>query len=124
GELLGIGSGSAGQTYSVRHQPIVASTGGIDLFLGVEAAEEELGSTIGSRRHGHKSYRIWQETRVFSTAAGAPMHTFLVDRASGVVTFSPALRRVDKDGLLDEHARPLAAVPPEGREIRLWYCTG
>ncbi len=117
-ELLGVASGFPGETYQVRRAPIVASTGGVDFFLGVEAAEDELDGVGSWRRHGDKAYRIWSEAQAFAVSRAASPRVYLLDRASGIVTFAPALRGDD------ERPAPLAAVPAEGREIRVWYCTG
>jgi hypothetical protein len=124
-ELLGTGSGFPGQTFSVRRAPIVASTAdAVDFFLGVESSAAELGEGAPVRRHDGKAFRIWAERQRFGDSGVEDEHAYLLDRVSGIVTFAPALRGATADGGLTEEAIALAAVPGEGREIRVWYCTG
>src|SRR5690606_41786902 len=73
-----------------------------------------------ARAHGGRIYERWRP--VASCAGGTPSdRVYLLDRASGTVTFAPAL------DLRTEHATgltTLAAVPPAGRQVRLWYRVG
>ena len=124
GELAGQGDGRPGQTVSVRRPPVIAATGdGLDLVVGVEARPEELEARAAAREHEGKTYRVWQEVDNFSDVApGAQV--YVADRLGGTISFAPALRSRGPDGALLDEPTPLAAVPPAGREIRLWYRRG
>jgi len=49
---------------------------------------------------------------------------YLVDRATGTITFPPAARLKDKDGKLDQAPQAFGEVPKAGKQICLWYCAG
>ena len=124
GELAGQGDGRPGQTVGVRRPPVIAATGdGLDLVVGVEARPDELEARAAAREHEGKTYRVWQEVDNFSDVApGAQV--YVADRLGGTISFAPALRSRGPDGALLDEPTPLAAVPPAGREIRLWYRRG
>jgi len=123
-EPAGEGTGLPGLSLRVRRPPIVAPTGdGLDLVVGVEARDEELGPTTPARRQGGKTYRIWREVEGF-TELGEDAFVYVADRAAGLITFAPALRMQDAGGALEDVPRALGEVPAAGREVRVWYRTG
>ncbi len=123
-ELVGRGSGMAGQTVRVQRAPIVASTGDArDLVVAVEALLEELGERIPAVQYRGKIYRIWREVSHF-TNLGDDDHVYVVDRNSGIITFAPAVQMERRDGSLQDAPALLAAVPAANREIRVWYRRG
>ncbi|WP_432826867.1 putative baseplate assembly protein [Dactylosporangium sp. CA-092794] len=113
-ELLGLGTGRPGQVLRAAHAPVVTTTEALDVLLGVETPAEEAGEGAAAREHDGRSFEIWRPVDGFAgLPAGA--RVYLLDRGTGTVTFAPAV---------DEGGQPVAAVPPAGREIRLWYRTG
>lgn len=124
GELLGMGTGLPQQALRVAHAPLIAPTGdGLDLVVGVEVGSEDRGERMPALDFQGKAYRIWSEVANFTEAA-PDSRVYLVDRASGLVTFAPRLQRVDPQGVLADPPVTLAAVPAAGREIRAWYRWG
>jgi hypothetical protein len=123
GELVGYGTGLPGLTVRVARPPLVAPTGdGLDVVVGVEAEPGEVEGRVPTRRHEGRLYRLWWEVEDFAyLAPNEP--AYRVDRATGTVTFAPAARILGDEGTLGE-ARALAAVPPAGRAIRVWYRRG
>jgi hypothetical protein len=120
-ELLGTGTGAPGQVLRARRAPLAATTEPVDVELGVETPPDELPEGVAAREHDGRVYQIWQPVTTFA-GTGPVDRVYVLDRSSGAVTFAPAL---DLRGA-GEPDRPvtLAAVPPAGREIRLWYRTG
>jgi hypothetical protein len=121
-ELLGVGTGQPGQRLSAARPPIVTTTDPLDLLLGVEVPAGTLEVGVAAREHEGRTYEIWRP--VVSFAGGGPeSKVYQIDRASGTVTFAPAL---DLWGPAEGYAQPVAvaAVPLAGRAIRLWYRTG
>jgi hypothetical protein len=129
GELLGRGTGAPGQYYRVARAPIATTTETLDIVLGVEVDSGTVLEGVAAREFGGRTYEIWRPANTFAGADPAAK-VYLLDRAAGVVTFAPALdlRTVDPTGEQAAVGRgrlvTLAAVPPVGREIRLWYRTG
>lgn len=117
-EPIGISSGQPAQSLTIRRPPVIAPSGdGLDLILAVEAGEgEDLASdrTLGV---GDKTYRIWTEVENFADI-DPEARVYRIDRAQGRIQFAPA---IDETGL---GARAVAALPPAGREIRVWYRSG
>ncbi len=123
-ELAGKGTGIGGLSINVKRPPIVAPTGDeLDLVVGVEASPAELGERAAAREFGGKSYRIWREVENFSELGPDPF-VYIVDRATGTITFAPLVRTREETGSLKESPEALAAVPATGREIRVWYRCG
>lgn len=121
GELAGLGTGLAGQSVVARRPPIIAPTlDGQDLIVGVETTDVERGRAL---KYGGKTFRIWTEVENFSEAV-RDRHVYVADRMTGTVTFAPEVRFRDGEAGLETSAQALAAVPPQGREIRLWYRRG
>ncbi|WP_316204481.1 baseplate J/gp47 family protein [Bradyrhizobium sp. SZCCHNS3051] len=118
GELVGLGTGEAGQSVRVRRPSMLRDTAlEGDIVVAVEATRDELGSSPTAREFAGKPFIVWTETDSFlSHRAGE--RAFVVDRVSGVITFAPATRTSTVE---TEH--PLA-VPGKGREIRVWYRRG
>lgn len=124
GETAGIASGLPGFWVKVKRPPIVAPTGDdLDLVVGVSVPEGELGERVRAREHEGKSYRIWREVEDF-TGIGADPYVYVAARWTGTIMFAPAaqIRGEGKD--LKTVAEALAAVPPAGRDIRVWYRRG
>ncbi|MCW3840980.1 putative baseplate assembly protein [Micromonospora yasonensis] len=135
-ELLGTGTGQAGQVYRAARAPLARTAEALDLLLGVEvpAGSVELGAA--AREHEGRTYEIWRPVDSFA-GVGPQAKVYLVDRASGVVTFAPALDLRPPTASGPDSGAPagtpaaspggpttVAAVPPAGRQIRLWYRCG
>lgn len=111
-ELLGTGTGLAGQRLLLGAPPAVAGP----VRIAVEAEGEQVAPGEGVVVDG-RSYRFWSQVDAFADAL--PTDTvFVLDHVTGTVTFAPALDRGDG------RPRPLAVVPAEGRAVRAWYATG
>jgi hypothetical protein len=123
-ELVGRGTGLPGLSVTARRPPIIAPTGGdLDLVVGIEATTDELDERARALQYQGKAYRVWQEVENF-ISLGTDTCVYLADRMTGTITFAPAARMLGENGHLEEAARPLAALPAAGREIRLWYRRG
>ncbi|OHX01966.1 putative baseplate assembly protein [Micromonospora sp. WMMB235] len=127
-ELLGTGTGQPGQVFRAARAPLTRTTEALDLLLGVEvpAGSVELGAA--AREHEGRTYEIWRPVDSFA-GVGPQAKVYLVDRAFGVVTFAPALDLRPDTGAapaVEEAAgaTTVAAVPPAGRQVRLWYRCG
>src|SRR5690606_25928685 len=119
-ELLGTGTGAPGQVLRTRRAPLVTTTEPVDVELGVETPAGALPEGVEAREHDGRIYEIWRPVDSFAGATPTD-RVYLLDRDSGTVTFAPAL------DLRTEHATgltTLAAVPPAGRQVRLWYRVG
>jgi len=119
GELLGTGTGMPGQVLRARRAPAVTTTEPVDVVLGVEADPDRLPEGAAALDHAGRTFEIWRPVASFA-GLGPADKVYLLDRGTGTVTFAPALDR--RDG--PDAATPLAAVPPAGAEVRLWYRTG
>jgi Baseplate J-like protein len=119
GELLGAGTGAPGLVLHAARAPLTTTTEAIDVLLGVEvpAGSVELGAA--AREYDGRTFEIWQPVASFA-GAGPDAKVYQLDRFSGTVTFPPALDL--RTG--PESASVVGAVPPAGRQIRLWYRTG
>ena len=123
GELLGIGAGEPGQTFTVARPPIIAPAGDdLDLIVGVEALPQELNERAPALKHGDKTFRIWREVENISEI-GQDRFVYMTDRVTGAITFIPALRTPEGEGL-SAHPERLAEVATAGREVRAWYRRG
>jgi hypothetical protein len=123
GELVGHGTGQPGLSVTAKQPPIVAATGyELDLVVGVETAPGELHARDPAIEFGGKGFRVWTEVDSFARA-GDDAPVYVVDRLNGTITFAPAVR-LPANGTAEDAARALGAVPPAGREIRLWYRRG
>ena len=122
-EAAGTGTGLAGQWVTARRPPLIAPGGDSrHLVVGVEAAPGELDERVPAVQHEGTAYRIWREVESFADV-GQDRFVYVADRASGTVTFAPAVRSLGEDGLEDA-PRALAEVPAASRQIRLWYRRG
>ncbi|MER5335300.1 putative baseplate assembly protein [Micromonospora sp. NPDC002717] len=121
-ELLGVGTGQPGQVLRAARAPLARTAEPLDLLLGVEvpAGTVELGAA--AREHEGRTFEIWRPVDSFA-GLGPQDRVYLVDRCSGTVTFAPAL---DVRDPADPATGPVtvAAVPPAGRQVRLWYRAG
>lgn len=120
-ELLGLGSGVPGQVLRATRAPIVTTAEPLDLMLGVATPADELASGATAREYGGATYEIWRQVDTFAGVQPTD-RVYRLDRESGTVTFAPALDLRGPGG--NGTAQALGAVPPVGREIRLWYRTG
>ncbi|MGH3520317.1 MAG: putative baseplate assembly protein [Haloechinothrix sp.] len=116
-ELLGTGTGQAGQRLTVAKAPMVSTTEPIDLLLGVQIDPGSRTERTPAREHDRKTFEIWRPVHTFA-GAGEDAKVYVVDRASGTITFAPAM---DLRGAGDLRG---PAVPQAGAEIRAWYRTG
>jgi hypothetical protein len=124
GELLGIGNGRPGQSFTVSRPPIIARTGDdLDLIVGVEARPEEMNERVPALKLDDKTFRIWSEIRNLADV-DEDGFVYLVDRVSGAITFAPSFRRAGADGSLDLLPSTGGEIPSAGREIRVWYRRG
>ncbi|MBI5667950.1 MAG: putative baseplate assembly protein [Chloroflexi bacterium] len=119
-ELVGKGTGLPGLSVTVRRPPIVAE---LDLTVAVEAAPGELDERAPAIQYDGRPFRIWREVENFTNIGPDPF-VYLVDRNDGIITFAPAARVQNPDATLEETPQALAAIPPNGREIRVWYKRG
>ncbi len=124
GEGAGKASGRPGSWVSLARPPAIAPTGDpLDLLVGVEAHPDEVPEGEPAIEWRNTTYRVWREVENFSDVPlDAPV--YVADRSVGTVTFAPAaqLTSTDGDGLGGMQA--LAAIPAEGRDVRLWYRRG
>lgn len=123
-ELAGLGSGLPGQLVTSLQIPILqGSQDELDLVVGIEVPPNEIDALTQAVRHEDRIFRLWRETESFAqTDDESPV--YVVDRSAGQIRFAPALRLQDEQGGLEATPAALAAVPPAGRQIRLWYRRG
>ena len=145
-ELAGQGSGLAGLSITVQRPPIISPTGDdLDLLVGVEVLPEEQDERIRMIRYAGKTYRIWREVENFTNLDPTDLSVYVADRITGKIMFAPAAMmavtppaaaapglaatpgEADQPGrteTLEALPHALAAIPPAGREIRIWYRRG
>lgn len=117
GELLGMGTGEAGQSLRVRRAPVVRATQATDdLIIGVETAPAQVPANARTRTLGAKTFLLWDERAGFTDSAGRTIYA--ADRTEGRISFAPAA------GVGQGIAQTLAQIPNKGAEIRAWYLTG
>ncbi|MEV4830411.1 putative baseplate assembly protein [Micromonospora sp. NPDC049257] len=122
-ELLGVGTGQPGQVLRAARAPLARTAEAWDLLLGVEVAAGAVELGAAAREHEGTPYELWRPVDSFA-GVGPQARVYLVDRCSGVVTFAPALDlRPAGDGPAGGPVT-VAAVPPAGARIRLWYRAG
>lgn len=125
GELAGIATGQPGLTVQASRPPIIAPTGDdLDLIVGVRAATGELSERVPAIQFEGQSYRIWREVENFTNLPSDESAVYLADRITGTIIFAPAARMSLSKDTLTETPQALAATPPAGREVRLWYRRG
>jgi hypothetical protein len=124
GELAGYGTSLPRLSVVAKRPPIVAPTGTeLDLIVGVEAERGEMDERSPAVNFQGRTYRIWREVSNFTNLPPDSL-AYVADRATGTISFAPALRMKREGGELEETPRTLAAVPAAKREIRLWYWRG
>lgn len=124
GAFVGFGTGLPGHYVKTPRAPIVAkSDDALAVVVGVEATADEIGQRAPARTADNKIYRLWREVENFNDDL-KDNYVFVVDRITGVITFPPAARLVTREGVLSDEATALGAIPPKGREIRVWYYWG
>jgi hypothetical protein len=120
GELVGHGTGGPGQVFQVARAPIVTTAEELDVLMGVEVPAGSVPPGAPAREFGGKTFEIWRP--VTSFAGHAPTDkVYVLRRSLGLVTFAPAL---DLRTAAGADLATVAAVPPSGREIRVWYRCG
>ncbi|MEU7803459.1 putative baseplate assembly protein [Micromonospora arborensis] len=135
-ELLGVGTGQPGQVLRAAHAPLAHTAEPLDLLLGVEVPADTVELGAAAREHDGRTFEIWQPVDSFA-GLGPQAKAYLVDRCSGTVTFAPALDLRPPVGTVPAAsgdtepaatggltAVTVAAVPPAGRQVRLWYRAG
>ncbi|MER0204869.1 MAG: hypothetical protein DU480_13690 [Nitrosomonas sp.] len=123
-ELIGYGTGLPGQTLTVKYLPVISPTADkLDLIVGIETQPDELEIHEAAMKYNDKTYRVWREVENFSQSNGTQF-IYITDRQAGTITFSPSIRRLDSSGQLEAIPHTLGEVPPNGREIRVWYRYG
>jgi hypothetical protein len=127
GELVGTSTGHAGQSFTVRHPPVIADTGDpLDLVVGVEVVEGDPPGSDREIKFEGRPYRVWREVDSF-TDLGTDLEAYIADRAAGTILLAGAARvGIDDESpdVLTDAARPLADVPRLGRRVRVWYRHG
>ena len=117
GELLGVATGEAGRSYSLRRGPVPRPLGVAEtLRVGVEWTGSALPETARTISLGARVFLLWDEVPGFRP--GQPRRAFTADRAAGRIGFAPlseAIRTAEAAGF---------EVPPRGAEIRAWYLAG
>ncbi len=123
-ELAGTGTGLPNQSVCALRPPMIARTGDeLDLIVGVELTAREVDARAPAIQYQGKTYRIWREVDNFGNL-GEDHFVYVADRIQGVIVFAPAAQLTVGKGQLSETSQVLAAVPPQGREIRMWYRRG
>ncbi|HSP61012.1 MAG TPA: baseplate J/gp47 family protein [Ornithinimicrobium sp.] len=116
-EVLGVGSGMPGQTFTIPEVPVV---GGPGLTIGVEVPDAADVGAGGALRVDGLIFRMSREVDVFADAApGEPV--VRVDRTAGRVMFpwwAPGERPDASTGSVGP------VVPGPGAQVRAWYRTG
>jgi len=144
-ELAGYGTGLAGLSLIAQRPPFIAASGDeLDLLVGVEAVPQELNERAAVIRFDNKPFRIWREVEHFTNLDPTEPFVYLVDRITGTIIFAPAAMmpiapfsaqaataatpqpevKLPGPDELQPIPQALAAIPPAGREIRLWYRRG
>ncbi len=121
GRLVGLGTGRAGQAVRVMDDAITGRSEALPFVIGVETDPSEILDGAPAREFADKAFLLYREVTSFANVEPTD-RVFLLDRASGLVTFAPAVGRRAADGSIRED--PVAAVPPLEREIRAWYWRG
>ncbi|MEU4689770.1 baseplate J/gp47 family protein [Actinoplanes sp. NPDC023714] len=120
GELIGVATGEPGQLLRVARAPIAATGDAHDVLLGVARPDGSPAGGAPARVWYGVTYELWEPVSTFAGVAGADRVYFL-DRASGTILFAPEL---DLRDTAVAGPRALAALPPAGAAIRVWYRTG
>ena len=121
GELAGVGNGKPGLRVVVKNAPVLFDpAGNLDVVVGVETDSEELevGEPVMQVAGQDKAYRIWEEVDKFSVAFTVTRRVYTLNRLSGSVQFSHALRRVEEVSPEDR------GIVRKGQEVRVWYYIG
>ena len=133
-ERLGVGTGRPGQTFRAGRPFVQAAKGGphrrsdggeawtpdLDVRVGVEVDPESTEDREPAIVVDGRMFRIWDEATEGFTLSDEKRFVYLVDRATGVVHFAPALRQRGADGELAESDEAVERVPGPGREVRIW----
>ena len=124
GEAADTGTGMPGQVVRARRGPIVESLAGeLPLIVATELKPGDAAAGAETIDFNGVTHRVWHEVPDFSDL-GDERFVYVADRATGTVTFAPAVRLTRDDGTLAEQPAALGEAPPAGRTIRLWYWVG
>lgn len=122
-ELIGHGNGDGGQTFTLRRAPVLRPLGGTEVVrIGVETASGQPVGEASTVTTDGRIFVLWSEVAGFSARQGAQV--YVLDRVTGRVTFGPGFGAARAAGATRVAGATLAAVPPEGAQIRAWYLTG
>jgi predicted phage baseplate assembly protein len=97
GEILGESDGTPGQSFAVRHAPIVASRDG---------------DVVEVRDPGSAEWDAWQPRESFAESTRDDQH-YVLDAAAGEIRFGPAIRRPDGNWQI------YGAAPAKGATVRM-----
>lgn len=134
-ELVGYGTGQPGLAVRVKRPPIIApvsrqtglgrARGLFDLEVGVELGPGEQERRERVRIHEGKRFALWEERETFADTRPGD-RVFLVDRASGLIVFPPAVEPGGEPGAAgaDPQVRTSWAAPGAGQRILAWYARG
>lgn len=123
-ERVGQGTGLPGQWVTVNKPPLISPSGdNRDLLVAVEILGEQSDIPDNAIKYQDKTFGIWREVDDFSQS-NANDCVYTVDRAIGQIQFAPALNALSAPGGVEDRQTVLAAVPPLGAEIRVWYRCG
>lgn len=117
-ELLGLGTGEAGRSFTLRRGPVPRPLPVVEtLRVGVEwPAGGSIPPEARTISLDGRVFVLWDEVPGFRP--GQPPRAFVADRTTGRITFAPlsgVIRTGDPDSF---------AIPPRGAEIRAWYLVG
>ena len=118
GELLGLGTGEAGRSFTLRRGPVPRPLPVVEtLRIGVEwPGGDEVPPEARTVNLEGRVFVLWDEVPGFRP--GQPPRAFTADRLAGRITFAPlsgVIRAADSGGF---------AIPHRGAEIRAWYLVG
>ncbi|MDQ3957023.1 MAG: putative baseplate assembly protein [Actinomycetota bacterium] len=104
-EMLGVSDGTPGQRFGLAHIPVVP-TAEPPVVQIAEGARWENGTEVET------GWEDWTEVKTFASSGPADRH-FALDRATGEVSFGPAIRQ--PNGVM----RGFGAVPAPGARVRI-----
>ncbi len=123
GELAGVTTGQPGFFIQAAKRPIIAKNSILDSLVVAIEINDQISCHPKQRiKFSDKEFGIWDEVDDFSRVDKADF-VYTVDRVTGNIQFSPAYRHYCEQ-TLDDDADTDSSIPPEGMEIRLWYCYG
>ncbi|GIH02241.1 hypothetical protein Rhe02_03080 [Rhizocola hellebori] len=138
GELIGVGNGQGGQIMQTKSSPIVHTSHPDEgVMLAVEVSPNASDADRPFEFAG-RVFEAWERVGAF-TGSALGRKCYLIDLATGVITFAPRLdlrppgwKSAEEDLPPDEQPDKnasqtgglIADVPGAGLQVRLWYATG